>query len=90
MSAQTEMLGGRLPLLDPQTLSLAQKQTYDRLNRTWIPWGESIHVQSKTADGRLIGPYNPILFSPVISSSKLRFHSDRCAGNGKGDWAISC
>ena len=71
MSAQSEMLGGRLPLLDPQTLSLAQKQTYDRLNRTWIPWGESVHVQSKTADGRLIGPYNPILFSPAISSSFL-------------------
>jgi hypothetical protein len=25
MSAQTEMLGGRLPLLDPSTLSAAQK-----------------------------------------------------------------
>ena len=33
MSVQTEMLGGRLPLLDPQALSAPQKKTYDRLNR---------------------------------------------------------
>jgi 4-carboxymuconolactone decarboxylase len=71
MSVQTEMLGGRLPLLDPQTLSVAQKETYDRLNRTWIQWADSVHFQSKTEDGRLIGPFNPILFSPVISSSFL-------------------
>lgn len=32
MSAQTEMLGGRLPLLDPSTLSAAQKETYEHLN----------------------------------------------------------
>jgi 4-carboxymuconolactone decarboxylase len=32
MSAQTEMLGGRLPLLDPATLSTAQKETYERLD----------------------------------------------------------
>jgi 4-carboxymuconolactone decarboxylase len=71
MSVQTETLGGRLPLLDPKTLSLAQKETYDRLNRTWIPWADSVPFQSKTEDGRLIGPFNPILFSPAISSSFL-------------------
>ncbi len=34
MSVKTEMLGGRLPLLDPQALSIAQKEIYDRLNTT--------------------------------------------------------
>jgi 4-carboxymuconolactone decarboxylase len=65
------MLGGRLPLLDPSTLSTAQKKTYERLSKTWIPWADSVPFQSKTDDGRLIGPFNPILFSPAISSSFL-------------------
>lgn len=38
MSVQTEMLSGRLPLLDPQALSAPQKKTYDRLNTTWVVW----------------------------------------------------
>jgi 4-carboxymuconolactone decarboxylase len=71
VSAQAEMLGGRLPLLDPSTLSTAQKETYERINRTWIPWANSVPFQSKLEDGRLIGPFNPILFSPAISSSFL-------------------
>ena len=71
MSAQTEMLGGRLPLLDPSTLSTAQKETYERLNKTWIPWANTVPFESKLEDGRLIGPFNPILFSPAISSSFL-------------------
>jgi hypothetical protein len=34
VSVQTEILGGRLPLLDSQALSAPQKKTYDRLNTT--------------------------------------------------------
>jgi 4-carboxymuconolactone decarboxylase len=71
MSIPTEMLGGRLPLLDPQALSAPQMKTYDRLNITWVAWADSVPFQSKTEDGRLIGPFNPILFSPTISSSFL-------------------
>jgi 4-carboxymuconolactone decarboxylase len=71
VSAQTEMLGGRLPLLEPSALSAAQKQTYERLSKTWIPWANDVPFQSKLDDGRLIGPFNPILFSPAISSSFL-------------------
>ena len=33
MSAQTERLGGRLPLLEPSALSAAQKETYERLSQ---------------------------------------------------------
>ena len=40
MSAQTETLGGRLPLLDPSTLSPAQKETYEHLNKTSNSLGE--------------------------------------------------
>jgi 4-carboxymuconolactone decarboxylase len=71
LSAQTETLGGRLPLLEPSALSTAQKDTYERLNRTWIPLANDVPFQSKLEDGRLIGPFNPILFCPEISSSFL-------------------
>jgi 4-carboxymuconolactone decarboxylase len=57
MSAQTEMLGGRLPLLDPSTLSAAQKETYEHLNKTWVPWANGVPFQSKLEDGRFIGPF---------------------------------
>src|SRR5260370_16880270 len=74
MSVKTEILGGRLPLLDPQALSIGQKDIYDRLNTTMIPWADGAHFQSKTDDGRLIGPFNPILFSPDISARFLDLH----------------
>ncbi len=71
MSDQTEMLGGRLPLLDPQALSAAQKEVYDRINTTMVPWADNAHFQSKTDGGKLIGPFNPVLFSPGITSRFL-------------------
>ena len=74
MSVKTEMLGGRLPLLDPQALSIGQKEIYDRVNTTMIPWADGAHFQSKTDDGRLIGPFNPILFSADISACFLDLH----------------
>jgi 4-carboxymuconolactone decarboxylase len=68
------MLGGRLPLLDPLALSIAQKEIYDRLNTTMIPWADGAHFQSKTDDGKLIGPFNPMLFNPGIASHFLDLH----------------
>ena len=74
MTAHTEKLGGRLPLVDPLALSAAQKEIYDRINATFGPWADSVDFQAKTGDGRLIGPFNPILYSPGISSSFLDLH----------------
>jgi 4-carboxymuconolactone decarboxylase len=70
MSAQTEMLGGRLPLLDPAALSTEQKKVSEQLDATWFQWAKGI-FQCKLEDGRLIGPFNPILFSPTIALSFL-------------------
>jgi hypothetical protein len=71
MSVQPEIMGSRLPLLDPQALSVAQKEIYDRLNTTMIPWADGAQFQSKTDDGRLIGPFKPGLFIPAITSRFL-------------------
>jgi 4-carboxymuconolactone decarboxylase len=61
-------LGGRLPLLDPEELSASQKEVYSLVDSKFVPWSETAGFQSKTEDGRLIGPFNSVLFSPEMSS----------------------
>ncbi len=64
-------LGGRLPLLDPAGLSGAQRAVYDRLTATMVRWADQAGFQSMTEDGRLIGPFNPVLLSPGITPAFL-------------------
>ncbi len=71
LQEKSRNLGGRLPLLKPTALDSAQKELYDRINAAFVPWAEAAGFQSKTADGRLIGPFNPVLFSPEIGHSFL-------------------
>src|SRR5271170_968245 len=61
-------LGGRLPLLDPAKLSETQREVYDLANSTMVPWAEAAHFQIKTTDGKLIGPFNPVLFAPEMAT----------------------
>ena len=66
-----DALGGRLKLLAPSELSPDQKRTYDVIDTEMVPWAESAGFQSKTDDGRLIGPFNSVLYSPKISAAFL-------------------
>ena len=71
MLVPNDPLGGRLGLLDPATLSVTQREVYDRINRTMVPWAEQAGFQSTTGDGRLVGPFNPVLLSPGIAQGFL-------------------
>jgi 4-carboxymuconolactone decarboxylase len=71
MTVNSDRLGGRLPLLEPEALSAQQKELYDRIIATWGAFGHSAHFDVTTEDGRLIGPFNPMLYSPAISSRLL-------------------
>ena len=71
MANQSDAPGGRLPLFDPQSLTPEQRALRDRLSRTLIPWADSSGFASKTADGRLIGPFNPMLLNPGVSAGLL-------------------
>lgn len=62
-------LGGRLPLLAPAALSMVQTALANRMHSTFVPWADAAGFESTMADGRLIGPFNPVLFSPEISTS---------------------
>lgn len=76
MPNQPETLGGRLPLLDAQKLTSGQKEIYDLLDNTLIPWAASSGFQSKTETGKFIGPFNPLLFSPGITRSFVQLQID--------------
>jgi 4-carboxymuconolactone decarboxylase len=74
MPKSNQYLGGRLPLLDPKALSPDQRELYLRLDRTMISWATATGFLGKTEDGRLIGPFNPILYSPGISTAFMDLH----------------
>jgi 4-carboxymuconolactone decarboxylase len=69
MSDHTDALGGRLPLADPTALSAAQREVFETLTSTVVPWADDIGFQSTTEGGRLIGPFNPALLNPPVTSA---------------------
>jgi 4-carboxymuconolactone decarboxylase len=71
LSKDTSALGGRLPLLRPEDLSADQKSIYDLINAKFVPALNAEKFESITSDGSLIGPFNPLLYSPEMSSAFL-------------------
>ncbi|HEY2504600.1 MAG TPA: carboxymuconolactone decarboxylase family protein [Mycobacterium sp.] len=75
MSASEQGLGGRLSLLEPDALSAAQRELFDRITATAVPWADRSGFVANTADGRLIGPFNPTLLSPEIAAEFLKLQA---------------
>jgi 4-carboxymuconolactone decarboxylase len=72
--AETDSLGGRLPLLAPGDLSDGQqKDLYHRMRTHQVPWADRHHFKGMTDDERLVGPFNPLLYSPEGGSGFLDF-----------------
>ena len=70
-AVNTSGLGGRIPLLLPSDLNAEQKAVHDRILHTMVPWADKARFQSTTTDGALIGPFNPVLLTPGITSAFL-------------------
>ena len=64
-------LGGRTALLRPSALTATQRTLYDYIDAHLMPWAERSGFQGKLPDGRLIGPFNPVLLSPEIGQAFL-------------------
>ena len=73
MPGSSTGLGGRLPLAKRSALTEPQQKLFDQMTESWVPWAERTGFASRTSDGRLIGPFNPLLLSPVIAGSFLGF-----------------
>ena len=71
MSIDGNALGGRLPLYGSEELDPAQKSLFDWLMNVAVPWAEAADFEARTETGRLIGPFNPALLTPDISSAFL-------------------
>ena len=69
MSTTTTSLGGRLPLATRSTLTGAKLKLFDRFVAEAVPWAQGLGFESQSADGAMIGPWNPLLESPEISEA---------------------
>lgn len=75
MIETNDSLGGRLSLLNPASLTDAQKALYDKLQDTWVRVADEGDVQATTGDGRLIGPFNPFLLHPEVTEKLSDFQA---------------
>jgi 4-carboxymuconolactone decarboxylase len=71
--AKTGLLGGRFPLLAQGDLSDRQKQLYQRMRTNQVPWASRHNFRGMTDDERLMGPFNPLLYSPEAGTGFLDF-----------------
>jgi 4-carboxymuconolactone decarboxylase len=69
MSDHDDGLGGRLPLAYPADLVEAQRELFDKMTSTVVPWADDTGFQSTTDDGRFIGPFNPALLNPATTAA---------------------
>jgi 4-carboxymuconolactone decarboxylase len=73
---ETDMLGGRLPLLAPANLpGRRQQELYHRMRTEQVPWADRHNFKGMTGGDRLIGPFNPILYSPEAGMGFLDFEA---------------
>jgi 4-carboxymuconolactone decarboxylase len=74
--ARADQLGGRLPLLVESDLSSdKQKRLYQRMRTHQVPWAEQHNFLGMTDGDRLIGPFNPLLYSPGVGAGFLDFEA---------------
>ncbi|WP_324674331.1 carboxymuconolactone decarboxylase family protein [Hymenobacter sp. GOD-10R] len=71
MTPAENTLGGRLLLLAPDNLTSDQHTLYTELKATMVPWAKKSGFQAETSDERLIGPFNSMLRSPLISKALM-------------------
>jgi 4-carboxymuconolactone decarboxylase len=69
----SDVLGGRLPLIDPSALTPEQQKLFDSIVANQLPWANDSGFEISTEDGRLIGPFNTFLRHPEIALRFLEF-----------------
>jgi 4-carboxymuconolactone decarboxylase len=73
-------MSGRLPQLRPEDLNDAQRALYDYLVAGYRPWADMSGFDVVAADGSLLGPLNPLLFSPALGAAQTDvFHADKAS-----------
>ena len=73
MSAGADEKNTRLPLLDPAALNPEQRELYQRMQASMLPWARKSGFEAETADDRLLGPFNAFLYSPELGAAQLKY-----------------
>ena len=63
----------RLPLLPPDALTPAQKSLHERIQADQIPWAEKSGFEAALPHGRLLGPFNALLYGPEVGGAYLDY-----------------
>jgi 4-carboxymuconolactone decarboxylase len=71
MSDETQT--DRLPLLTPDELDPAQHKIHDRMMAEQVPWAAKAGFTAATPDGKLLGPFNTLLYAPEVGQSYLDY-----------------
>ncbi len=72
-SAEADEKNTRLPLLEPAALNPDQHELYERMAAGMLPWAKKSGFQAETSDGRLLGPFNAMLYSPELGAAQLNY-----------------
>jgi 4-carboxymuconolactone decarboxylase len=71
-------VSSRLPALRPSDLEPSQRRLYESMVANEVPLFEQAGVEVRAPDGALLGPFNPLLFSPVLGAAQLEaFRADK-------------
>ena len=62
-----------MPLLKPDDLDADQTKLHVTITDKLVVWANESGFQADTPDGSLIGPFNPMLYSPQVSEGSLAF-----------------
>ncbi|MGK3209200.1 carboxymuconolactone decarboxylase family protein [Amycolatopsis sp. MEPSY49] len=73
MTKTSDVLGGRLPLIDPSAMTPEQQKLFDSVMANQLPWANDSGFEISTEDRRLIGPFNTFLRHPEIALRFLEF-----------------
>ena len=73
MNAGADERNTRLPLLDPAALNREQREVYERMEASMLPWAQTSGFKAETADDRLLGPFNAFLYSPELGAAQLNY-----------------
>ncbi len=73
MDAEQDEKNARLPLLEPEALNPDQKQLYCKIAETMLPWAKKAGFKAETADGRLLGPFNAMVYSPELGAAQMHY-----------------
>lgn len=73
MSDETQTSCDRLPLLTPDALDPIQRQIYNRMTKEQVPWATQSGFEAATPDGRLLGPFNSLLYTPEVGETYLDY-----------------